>query len=402
MKRIMIVGSDEGLSQTLSDAIMAQGPYAVVRATTVREAFLLVAEQPFDLVLAPAAELPAVRRALHALQPELALAAIGTEAEAGLQSVGEEFEFGIVSAASAAEDLQRILGARGDVTNPLPADPAPAEAPSNADEETPDGATPALEPSKLSPLPESERATVATLDSIVQNDKIAGSVLTSGSSVRAFGGKLSSAQAQAIARRVSETWREDSSALLQFMQAPDQDSDLLIFTRPAPKSQLLTLAAAPDLKVVRLRRAADALAADLARLAGSAPVDAPQAQVIDTNRFHSESARSDSFALIFQPRRPLPAALQQAVRQALQDVAAAAACELRYEQVSANAVHIVTTCPGERGSGWLAHLYKQGVEEQIQTQFGVPAQLWRRGFYATESDRPLSDVEVKLFAGESD
>jgi hypothetical protein len=112
-----------------------------------------------------------------------------------------------------------------------------------------------------------------------------------------------------------------------------------------------------------------------------------------------EAPARRSFALIFQPRQPLPRVLQDAVQHALQDVAARAGCTLDHLDVSAELVHIVTGCPGDRGSGWVAQLYKQGVEMRIQDKFGVQAQLWRKGFYATESEQPLSDVELKLFLG---
>ncbi len=183
------------------------------------------------------------------------------------------------------------------------------------------------------------------------------------------------------------------------IRPPDRTSDLLLFTRPLYRSQLLTLAVKPDFHVGKLRRAADELARELVGAGVQQRAEREEPAVAAEQRPPDETGQR-SFALIFQPRRPMPAAMRAAVSTALYDVAEEAGLNLHFQQVDGGLVHLVTTCPPRRGSGWLARLYKAGVEERIQDKFGVSAQMWRRGFYATESELPLSDAELKLFGGD--
>ncbi|HZD11434.1 MAG TPA: hypothetical protein VE553_08840 [Candidatus Binatia bacterium] len=403
MKRILIVESDEELRNRLSEAVMAVGDYQVSQAITVREACLLIAQKPHHLAILPAADAPSARRALHALQPDLPLGVVTTgEAESPLDQDGGAIR-GIISAEHPQEGLRELLEQaapeeREALTNTM-IEVHPERPPDDTVVSTPSlPEMPEEAPSEEVPADDREFRLRQALEDAADNDKILGAVLASPDAVIMHGGALSGDQVEAIADRVSQTWREDSSALLQFMRPPDRSSDLLLFTRPTLGAQLLTLAAAPDLNLARLRRVADAVVSELAHLDDAESEGASESDLVDKDVFHTEPAAGDSFALLFQARRPLPPALQTAVGEALQEVASAAGCTLLYQQVAADLVHLVTSCPGQRGSGWLAHLYKQGIEERIQAKFGVPAHLWRRGFYATESERPLSDVELKLFA----
>ncbi len=392
MKRILIVGGDAELSRALEEVTATLDSVALATATTVREACLLVTQEPFDLALTTVQMADNVQRALHALQPQLVVRAVTSE-----EPQGEA-----IAAGQLADALRELLLSEAE------------------EDEQPAGAQPASEPAangverrvshaqlkELPPLAVSAAAEPAAwprlelLEQAVGREQLTAMILMDGSEVSAASGTLSGDQVRAIAQQVQDTWGDDGSALLQFVQLAEQPASLLLLTKPAGRSRTLTLAAPPDHALGRLRRVAERLAASLAREAGEPPARPRQGAVVDTTGFHTRNSAPGCYALILQARKPMPAMLQKAVAQALQDVADEAGCELHHTQIQAQIVHFVTTCPGDQGSGWLANLYKQGVEARLQEQFGIPARLWRRGFYATESDRALSDIEIKLFSGQ--
>jgi CheY-like chemotaxis protein len=76
MKRILILEPDEQAAAELSAAVEGRAACEVLLATNVREACLYVAQQPVDVAFVPLAQADDARRALHMLQPELALAAL--------------------------------------------------------------------------------------------------------------------------------------------------------------------------------------------------------------------------------------------------------------------------------------------------------------------------------------
>jgi hypothetical protein len=260
--------------------------------------------------------------------------------------------------------------------------------------------TPPAEPRTPAGVDDQRQRFADALEEASHAERVVGCLLTSGDEPVASGGDLTQVQLRAIAQRISHTWRDGGTALMQFIRLAEPTADYALYTRLAAQNKRLTLIAAPDIDAGRLRRSADALAGKLAALSGL-PVRqmTQEPQLVATHSAVPEASTKRSFALIFQPRRPLPQILQDAVKQAIQDVAARAGCSLHQLDVSAELVHIVTRCRGDHGSGWVAQLYKQGVEKRIQDQFGVQAQLWRKGFYATESEQPLSDVELRLFLG---
>lgn len=417
MKRVLIVQSDVEKARDLSTTIAAQGDAHISHASTVREACLLIAEKPYDMVLVDERDEDGARRALHALQPDLMLKALSlgdlaAENGARLEELFR-FLFGEADEVSGGVPLVEAPGAaepsvpsRGETAVEDLQEPAHDEtlvdvAPYPSAEETLVDAKPEATPERLAQIEDdgSPSRLSRLLREIPATDKVAGCTLSTSEGLVEVGGALTADQAQAIARRVADTWPARCSALLQFIQAGEPAVEFMLFTREAAPAHYMTLAAAPDADAGRLRRAAETLMAALTDASGSAPETGParEAPPVATHTSNANSNAPRSYAMIIQPRRSLPPALQGAVRDALQDVAADSGCRLSHESVTADLVHIVSTCPAQRGSGWLAQQYKQGVEQRIQDRFGVPAQLWRKGFYAQESDQPLSDVELKLF-----
>lgn len=403
MKRVLVVESDEEQSRKLSEAIEARGAFSVSRAATVREAFMLIAQEPFDLAFVPGADLSSARQALHALAPDLALAVVMRGEPAQVPELETQELRGVVFTGAPDEGLEKVFGGESEASG-SPAEQPPSETTTEPSAAETQVATPVAvadetivsgAPSAVESEETGDRAR-RVLESTVDSEALVGGVLTLSGDILAAAGALSAEQIEAIVRRVSLTWRDESTALLQFIRPPDRASDLLLFTRRVQGQQLLTLAAKPDFNVGTLRRAAGELAHRLAGTEPQRPKDHGPVVAIEEQVADAPSAQR-SFALLFRPRRPMPAAMRAAVSTALYDVAEEEGLNLHFQQVDGQLVHLVTTCPPGRGSGWLARLYKQGVEARIQDQFGVPAHMWRKGFYATESELPLSDAELKLF-----
>ncbi len=406
MKRILILEPDEDQNRRLSQAIMAAipGEAAISVATSVREACLLVAQRPHDLAFLRIEDLLPARRALHSLQPNLALVAVAADEAHGFPGIDIGRLRGIVSLTYLDEGLRRVLGVDDTVVGAVREPPLPTEeeVPVSATADTVFDAKPDLEAFgtgvTASPTGEEESRLRDLLDNVAGNEKILGGIVTAGHALLAKGVGLSDEQVQTIVLRVIATWQEGNTALLQFIRPPDEAADLLLYSRPVSRSQLLTLAAAPAANVSRLRRAADELAARLGGLDRVEPITPQKTTRSPSSTVPSRAAVTTSYALVWRPRRALPAALQDAVGQALQSVADTNSCTLHHREVTAALVHIVVTCPGRRSSAWMAQLFKQGVQARIQMQYGVPAKLWSRGFYAKDGDEPLSRVELELFA----
>lgn len=406
MKQILVVGVDAELSQTV-EALAAGVPEVTFSpAQTVREACLLIAQKPYDLVLTSAEQAADVRRAIQALQPSMQVVAIereGTALErddadvfspANLRdALGPLLGLEVVPEESAATDNGHVAntlvqGAAAAVSGDETVEPSAEEVDGGA-KAVPDAAQEGVHWPKIE-----------VLEQIANIEKIVGVLVTEGAAIGAVSGTLSDGQLHAVAQRVHDTWQDGGSALMQFLRSEEQPAQLLLYSKQAGATRLLTVAALPDYPVTRLRRVADGLANALARGNGEQANHTKAPAVVDTKSFHSAKGAGDTYAMIFQTRRPMPAALQVAVRRALQDVADEKKCGLLHQQVEAQIVHIVTRCPDAEGSAWLANLYKRGVEERLEKQFGVHAHLWKRGFYAAESERPLSDVEIRLFSGQ--
>ena len=112
--------------------------------------------------------------------------------------------------------------------------------------------------------------------------------------------------------------------------------------------------------------------------------------------------KNHSFAIVWRPLKKLPPALEIPLRRALERLAATNGCGLQQVTVQSELIHLVVTCPPGRDSAWAAYLFKNGSEEIIQQEYSVNASLWETGYYATESEQPLSEAELNLFLQRDD
>lgn len=204
--------------------------------------------------------------------------------------------------------------------------------------------------------------------------------------------------AEVLAAQVSSHFRgADLSGQVHFFQEPGTEKLVIVYTRPAPGGYLLTLVAAPETSTGLLRGTANAVAHRLSQARRRRPAGQPGATVLVDTPLPAGEPAVNPFALAWQPRKPLPAALFEPLRLAVERIAGANACHVRHLSLRPEYVQLVVSCPGGRNSAWVAHTFKRGVEREIQKQFNIPARLWADGYFARESLEPLTAAELQLF-----
>ncbi|MFW6182761.1 MAG: transposase [Chloroflexota bacterium] len=409
MERILILEADQQFAADLARDLRAQYAPETITVATVREACLSLAQQPYDLAFIPHKDLENVIRALHSLQPDLPLIVLVSGEE---KPVSRSYP-DVIKGALLKRDLERELAPLMYSVQQTLSSPPSNGAASPAGESDADvaaepagkegqevGLSPGEAAAPIVEAPSEQRPleVIPLLQQIAYEEKVLGAMISREDQLLAHNGSLDAEQAEDIRRRVAETWRPTNSALIQFMRLASRSGDLLLFTRPIRGDYLLTVAALPDLPVGQLRRQTDEPLRQLSSVVHGELRAPSQASVVATTRpASSESGDGASYALVWRPRQPMPGMLQIALRRALERIAQANDCQLRHLIVDAELVHIVVRCPEEITAARIAHIFKRDAEEEIQQQFGVPAQLWQKGYYASESDEPLSQVELNLF-----
>ncbi|HSM58802.1 MAG TPA: transposase [Candidatus Sulfomarinibacteraceae bacterium] len=409
MERILILEADQQFAVGLERDLQAQFAQETTAVATVREACLFLAQQPYDLAFIPHNDLENVIRALHSLQPDLPLVVLREDGEAPASGSYPDVVKGALLKTELEQGLPSLMQTVRQSISPPPSNgtvtPAAEDEANLAVEPATEqfsgaeqvaGDTPAAEETAQS---EQRSADILPLlKQIVREEKVLGAMISREGRVLAHNGNLDAGQVEAICRRVTGTWRPSNSALIQFIRLASRSGDLLLFTRPLRGDYLLTVAALPDHPVGQLRRQTDEPVRQLSALVHGELRASSQASVVATTRaLGSDSGDGASYALVWRPRQPMPGMLQIALRRALERIAQANDCRLQHLIVDAELVHVVVRCPEEMTAARIAHLFKRDAEKEIQQQFGVPAQLWQKGYYATEGDEPLSQVELNLF-----
>ena len=386
MKRILIVEPDEQFATRLFEALVDMGDFSVSSAPTMREACLVIAQEPHDLAFVPVEEGTSLIRSLRSVQRDLRLVAVVPDADAEVPPAFRPVVQGTLARTRVGADvkdvLERAFGSKlqAKETVDLPAGDGDGK-----------GA--------------GELTLVESLQSLSLVDDVLSALLSREASLLAHGGTLNEEQASAIARRLAETWESVHTAQIQFIRLPTRTSDLLLYTRSLGNQYLLTLVAKPNTLVGKLRREADAIVDKVGPLVnGGTAGDRDRTMAVASGRDHSGGGRrggptSDqvSYAIVWRPRESLNEMLHIPLRRALERLAERNACVLTHLNVDADLVHVVAACPPGRSSAWAAHLFKQGAEAEIQKQFGMEAPLWEKGYHATQSTEPLEQKELNLF-----
>lgn len=391
MRQILILEADEEYAAELASAIRARGEFEPVLAETVREAYLLTASQAPELVFIPLLDAENVIRSLRSLHEQLPIVVLLPEKDAALPD-------GLSDAVQDVVVKADILDALPDLLDGVMAQPQSLSGADEVEVEPEAEAAPFHDDAGDDELP-AEPADL--LKRLAQRDRVLAALLSDRYGMQEHSGTLEEEQLHVIHERIMETWREENSALLQFIRLRSRSDDLMLYSRPVGEGRLLTVAARPDLRLDELREYTTAIVRKLGGKPASLP-DGEQGAVempAGGDEEIAPEATHASHALVWSPLRPLPGMWQIALRRSLERIAGASGYQLHHLLVDAQLVHIVVTAPAATKSAALVHIFKHGAEEEIQQQFGVDTQLWAKGYYAAEGDEPLSDAELRLFLG---
>ncbi len=377
MENLLILESDDKFADTLVKALAQLQSFATVVVPSVKDACLKLMEQSQALAFIPVEQGDKIVRSLRAVQPDLRLVLVAPDPDYQLPDSFAGQVQGVLFKSHLDADLFSVLEQA--LLTPL----------------VPGAGDPAAETALVAELPTMDTAVlIAALQQARLGRLLQAVVFARRSQLLAHWGELNATQAATVALRVGEGMPADPPpARLQFMHLPARAGDLLLYTRRVDADYLLTLAAVPETPVGELRAQAEPLAASLMEaLHGRTVFDAAMVGGRENGR-----EQRKSYAIVWRPVKPIPAALHIPLRRAIERLAVANACVITHIAVQAELVHLVVICPPGRDSVWAAYLFKNGSERTIQQEFNVRAELWDTGFYATESADPLSDAELNIF-----
>jgi hypothetical protein len=369
-RQILILDPDKAFTVRLAQQIRANGFPSVLAATTVREARYQQARKDIALIFIPVSEDDKVIQALRSRQPDLRIVLMTPSPE---YRVPELFS-GKVQAVLIKSHLEADLP---DVLHQAINEP--------------------LIEGQTKPLTPPKRPDTALLIAILQQANlghlIQTAVFAQKDRILAHWGQLNDSEVAAVAHYVGKDWPDDSyNVRVQFQRLPARSGDRLLYSRCVEGTFLLTLVALPETPLTRLRIEADQIADHLKEaMHGRESFDTP------LKTYAHNKQKPHTFAIVWRPLKKLPPALEIPLRRALERLAATNGCGLQQVSVQPELIHLVVTCPPGRDSAWAAYLFKNGSEEIIQQEYSVKANLWETGYYATESDEPLSEAELNIF-----
>ena len=369
--QILILDPDRDFTIRLAQHIRAVGPYSVVAALTVREARYHLARRQPDLAFIPVSEDDKVIRTLRAKQPDLRLILMTPSPDYRVPAFFSGQVQGVLIKSHLDADLPEVL--QKALAQPLI---SKQTAPLSGDG-----------------LPDTALL-IAILQQANLGQLVQTAVFSQNNHVVAHWGQLNDTEVAAIAHHVGKSWPADdaphkeTNTRIQFLRLPARAGDRLLYSRCVESAYLLTLVALPETPLTRLRIEANQIADHLT-------------EALHGKRSISPSSSNDhpqqTFAIVWRPLKKLPPALEIPLRRALERLAATNGCGLHHVSVQTELIHLVVSCPAGRDSAWAAYLFKNGSEEIIQQEYGVVASLWETGYYAAESEEPLSKTELNLF-----
>lgn len=377
--RILIIEPDTEFATRLA-AALEKGEYEATIVRNVRDACLILVQQAQDLAFVPAQSDDGLLRALLILQPNLPLVGIVSVPRTQLPPAQRTRLKTLVSKSQFSVELPLVLEA----ILQKPVSPLFLE----------------VEKQQMQRVPAVDIGRIEAVLQQVSSETDLAIVFTQGRSVLAFSGDLSNEQATLIATRCHQTWQEGKmTAQMQFYRLPGRVGEHLLYSRPVGDGYFLHVVTSPTTPLTLLRRQAEQLQPQLLELIGmeitlaAAPSPSfplPPASPAPTSSNHT-------YAILWQARQAIPHFLHIPLRRALERIAKANACVLTHFDGTEQYVHVVVICPPGRNGTWAAHLFKNGSERELQTQFQVRTSFWTSGHYATPSVDPLSKAELKLF-----
>lgn len=388
--RILLLDPDESQRHETASIFKRAGISYLSPAANWRQACLLLGQQPYDLALIGEAAASAdLVRALRLIQVDLRVVLLtANDQEANLPSPtniqGRLSYHELQSAAAtllAEAQQQRVL---------------PAAAPQTI----------------VPPLPMSQMRDI--LKQGITDEAIENSLIALDTGLVVSRGALSERLAAAVAVIVRHCWTDPGFPVqMQFLHLPSLSGDHIVYSQRVHAEDrkrpdlLLILLARPSTSMKLLRNQAEKVAQQLHTASAAAmpsdlshaipPQTDEEAVANDMDADDAITQVSRTYAIAWHPVAPLPAVLHIPLRRVLERLADTGHCDLHYLNIATNLVHMVAACPPGGNSIWLAQHFKNGSETEIQKQFGVNARLWARGYFARESNTPLSAAEINLF-----
>jgi CheY-like chemotaxis protein len=397
MKRILVIEPDEKYAQRLLAVLEATNLYAISKVKTMREAALLLAQQPHDLALAPLADGENLVKSLRAVQADLRLVLTTATADASTRRHLPAGAQGLLLMPLLEVDLPGLVG---DVLTQemKPAGPTTQQGGVSLD---------------LTPIKE-------ILQEHNWAEPVQAAVLSYGPKRLVSWGVLSKPEMSALVSQVDHDWRSEprqpEDVQIQFWGGDGAAANpFIVYTRPTIYGLLLTVVSVSQLTITELRLQADGVAEKLAGLALPPapvivePITPPPAlaaaksepQVAETAVKSppplSSTGGGKTYATIWRAMDPLSEAVLTRLGPIFQEIAQENGCLIKHKLLRPDLAHLVTACPPGRNSVWLVHLLKRESENRIVAELGLATGLWARGYYAAESSAPLSDSEMQLF-----
>ena len=374
MKRVLVVEFEERFAARLFQVLQDAGEYEVSSARTMREAFLILAQQPQDIAFIPAAEHDNVIRSLRTLRPSLPLIAVTERASEPLPAAFQ----GEVDAVLGRNELER---------NSVRAALARATG-----EGVPDALTAEAGDDTQLPL-------VTRLRQACVAEKVLTCLVAEGERVVAHHGTLDEEEVEAVAYITGRSWRNGLTGQMQFVRLPTRLGVLLIYSLPLRGGRRLAVAAQPEMAVSRLRVEGSNVAAAVTSLGANLPeAGAPVVPPLPSK--DEESADEQLFTISWRARSPLPDVLHVPLKRSLKKIAVTHGCTLSTLKIAGDQVYLVIACPPYRDGEWAAELLREGTEQAIQEQFGVSARLWAADYRVRPGRHPLQREPLSLSSGQ--
>lgn len=378
MNHILVLEPDRTFALRLMRALSRIGDFNVSMVDSLKDACLQLVQNDQDLAFVPVAEGAKIVRSLRAVQPDLRIILVMPSGDEEIPVTYSGNVQGVLIKSLVDVELETLVENVARL---------PMVQPGQFDSTVTQNAIRSLDTANL----------IATLQEAHLGRLLQTVVFARGIKLLAYWGELNENESASVALYVGNSWHENSlPSRLQFIHLPARAGDLLLFTHQVSDDFLVTIVGLPEAPLTEVRQQARRMAKKLTAVVEGRVL----AQTGLLGNGFGASARP-SFVIVWRPLEPLPRQLHIPLRRAISRLAVANACVLTHVQVLADFVQLVVTVPPGRDVGWVAYLFKNGSEQTIHQEFKAQGSMWETGFYASESEEPLTEAELNLFLDSS-
>lgn len=373
--QVLILEPDPVIATRIEAALKLHGRYLPQRAESLQAACRMLTNRKYGMAIIPAEEANRQAQSMRALQPDLPI----------VLTISKESERSHVA------DLQKFQGhlTLDDLENELPAMLIQARWQNN--QQIPQSSNSWFGDDTFSRNSLRDLCRSIQLDSHVQQV-----ILSKDQDFVACGWVDDDARAKEVVKRLSNTWDGGiRSSQIQFYKIGDEEVPSLLYSRLVD-GYLLTLVARHDASLPVIRSQSDRLTAEITGKPIDVRLPSQVEQRTKSKATVIEGGPRLTYALVIWPIEPLPSSLQKFITSSIEEIAKEADCDLKKLLVQGDRIQVLVELPSGRPSSWFVKLLKDGVKRKIQSQFGLSLELWASGFYASQSDQPLSETELNL------